>query len=290
MNRDLFLRPAAVAAALLLAFTSTVLAAQGEPTDGWKDTAEFSYVVTGGNSETQTLGFKNKLWRKWDRSGFELSAGGVRAESTTTAFTAFGTPGNFDVDEQSDTSLTAEAYYLRGRYDRTITERFFWFGSVGWDRNRFAGIDDRYQVAGGVGNIWADSDHLKFRTDYSLTYTKQDDVFDNPDFDDTFLGARFSWAYLHKFGTSTTYTNDFVVDENLDETSDFRADMINAVAVGINQRLALKVSLQAVYDNEPSLREVDLFDTPGGVKIGTVLVELDELDTIFTASLVVNFL
>ena len=49
---------------------------------------------------------------------------------------------------------TAENYYLRGRYDRNITERFFWYGGVGWDRNEFAGIKNRMTVFGGVGNLW----------------------------------------------------------------------------------------------------------------------------------------
>ena len=47
--------------------------------EGWKDSAELSYVVTSGNAETGTLGFKDKLWRKWERSGFELHPGALRS-------------------------------------------------------------------------------------------------------------------------------------------------------------------------------------------------------------------
>jgi len=264
--------------------------AQQKPEDkGWQDTAEFSYVVTGGNSQTQTLGFKNKLWREWERSGFELKASGVRAESTTITRAAFGTQNNFRVEKEEDTSLTAEAYTLNGRYDRKITETFFWFGQGGWERNRFAGLDNRYTAVAGVGNIWADTDRLKFRTDYSLTYTRQDDLVEDPNVSSTFLGARFSWDYMHKFGENTTYTNEFIVDENLDDTSDVRLDMTNGVAVAMSTHLALKVSLQLVYDNVPSLVEVDLFDTNGTPTGTKVLAELDELDSIFTSSLVINF-
>jgi len=262
--------------------------AQDADPNRWHDTAEFSFVATAGNSETQTLGFKNKLWRTWERSAFELNAGGVRAESTVTTRVAVGTPSSFDLDEDSTTDLTAEAYFLNGRYDRKITDRFFWFAGAGWDRNRFAGIQNRYTGFGGAGHIWFDREDLKFRTDYALTYTKQEDVIEVPGFDDSFLGARVSWSYLNKLAANTTYTNDLILDDNLEETSDFRANMINAVAVSINKRLALKVSLQWLYDNEPASVEVDLFDTTG-TKIGTVLAELDELDTIFTTSLVVNF-
>ena len=34
---------------------------------GWKDTAELSFVMTGGNTETSALGFKNKLWNRWNK-------------------------------------------------------------------------------------------------------------------------------------------------------------------------------------------------------------------------------
>ncbi len=292
MNRSTRFRGVAVTLlALALPWCGPAFAQEDKkPEDkGWQDTAELSYVLTSGNSDTKTLGFKNKLWREWERSSFELKAGGVRAESTTTEWIAFGVPSDYNVDKNETTDLTAEAYYLNGRYDHKITEAFFWFGQGGWERNRFAGLDNRYSAVGGVGNVWVDTDRLKFRTDYALSYTKQEDVVEDPNVSSTFLGARFSWAYLHKFGQNTTYTNDFVVDENLDDTSDVRLDMTNGVAVSMNSHLALKVALQLIYDNVPSLIKVDLFDAPGGTKTGTVLAELDELDSIFTTSLVINF-
>src|SRR3989442_6967668 len=196
------------------------------------DVAEFGYVATAGNSETATLGFKNPLGRKWDKASFELKSGGVRAQTTTTTRTAVGTgPSSFTVFEDKDTSLSAESYSLSGRCDRKVSERVFWFAGGGWNRNRFAGIQNRYEAAGGVGNLWVDSDRVKFRTDYALSYTKEDDVVQAPDIRDTFAGFRFSWKFQHKLGATTTYGNELVLDENLNDTTDLRGDMINSVAV-----------------------------------------------------------
>jgi len=277
------------AAAACISFTVAPAAAQGaaaEAEEGWKDTADFSFVATEGNSDTSTLGFKNKLWRKWDKNAFELNAAGVRSEATTNR-RAVGTAGNFDIEEDSE--LTAEAYLLNGRFDREVTERFFWFAGAGWDRNTFAGIQNRYAGLGGVGNIWVAKETVKFRTDYAISYTKQEDVVEVPDTDDSFLGLRISWAYWHKFGANTEYVNDLVVDENLEETDDWRVSMLNSVAVAMSERLALKVGLTFLYDHQPSFEELTLFDSTGTDTGTTVLVELDELDTIFTTSLVVNF-
>jgi len=264
------------------------------PPEKWFDTADFSFVYTAGNSQTSTLGFKNKLWRKWTSSRFEMNAGGVRQDSTTITYEAFGSsPSDFYVEKNEDSALKAEAYYVNGRYDQDLSEDWYWFAGGGWDRNTFAGIANRYTAFGGVGTIWINEPEIKFRTDYGLTFTKQNDVVVNPDSDDNFFGARFSWLYWHKFTESTIYGNDLVIDENLDETSDFRVDMTNWVSVSINKTLALKVSLQWLYDNRPSLVEVPLFDDtqlgPPFPRIGTVTTELESLDTIFTASLVVNF-
>jgi hypothetical protein len=283
-------RGTAAAAVLLLALVLPSAIAQDEPELGWSDQADLSLVITGGNSESETIGFKNKLERRWERALLEINAGGLRAESTTSDPIAIGSgPTSFSVDDQETTDKTAEAYFLNGRYNRKISDRFFWYAGAGWDRNRFAGIENRYVAEGGVGNVWYDTDKIKFHTNYGVTYTDQEDVIEDPTIDDSFAGVRFSWGYKHLLTETTTYTNELVIDGNLDESDDYRADMYNSIAVAMNSRLALKLGLRVLYDNLPALEAVPLFDTPGGTQLGTVLVELDDVDTIFTASLVVNF-
>ncbi len=266
--------------------------ARGDASSAWSDTAEFSYVVTAGNSETATVGFKNRLGRKWTKASFEMKAGGIRAESTTFRRFAVGTPASFNLTEISTRDVKAENYNLNGRFDYRITKRFFWFSGAGWERNEPSGIRNRYSGFGGVGNTWFDRDDLKFRTDYGGTYTRQEDVAEVPGVDDTFLGLRLSSTFERRFGETTAYGNDLTLDGNLDDTSDLRADMVNWVSVAMNRRLALKVSLQWLYDRQQSFEEVDLFAAPpmpGDVPTGRVPRELDSLDTIFTTSLVVNF-
>ena len=54
-------------------------------------------------------------------------------------------------------------------------------------------------------------------------------------------------------------------------------------------QMAAWVQAQQPHDNLPSLTEVPLFGLDGAPTGGTVLVPLDELDTLFNVSLVVNF-
>ena len=268
-------------AAITLLVTVPVFA-EDEKKTGWSSSAEAGVVMTSGNSETETFSFKDETTRSWGKSSFRIKAGAIRAE-TTTAPVAVGTPGSFFRPKATTTS--AELYYFEGRFDKKIHDKFFWFAGAGWDKNEPAGIDSRTTAFGGVGNIWRDDDKVKFRTDYALSYTDQEDVVPTASSVDSYAGLRASWAYKHQFTETTEYINDFVVDLGLDDSDNWRANMLNAVAVSINSKLALKFSLATLYNNKPPV-ELLVNPTPGGVNVE---FELDELDTIASAALVINF-
>jgi len=52
---------------------------------GWAEKAEFSYVLTSGNAETNTFSLKNVTRRSWTERSFELRLEGLRVlgEETT---------------------------------------------------------------------------------------------------------------------------------------------------------------------------------------------------------------
>ncbi len=277
-------------AALALVALARPGQAQEERELGWFDKAELTFVLTAGNAEASTLGLKNTLERIWERSRLRFEGGAIRTESSIKTRTATGPAvDDFQIVEDERSDVTAESYFLRGRYDRDITPRFFLFGGAGWDRNTFAGIDNRYSVVAGAGNNWIDTDRARFRTDYGLTYTIQDDVVEDPSAADKFAGWRVSYDYRRLLTATTEFLSGLIVDGNLDDTGDVRGDLTNSIAVSISQLLALKTSLQLLYDNQPSLVAVPL-EFPAGSPTGeTVFVELDELDSIFTVALVVTF-
>ncbi|MFQ5766848.1 MAG: YdiY family protein [Acidobacteriota bacterium] len=271
-------------------FQGGLLAAPPDP--GWADEAEFSLVMTSGNSEASTLGLKNSLVRRWATAALEIKAGGIRSETTATSRTALETPAGFLVLENRNTEISAENYYIKGRYDRDLSPRVFWFSGGAWERNRFAGIRNRYSLVAGLGNQWFDREDLQFRTDYSLTYTDEQDILELPGGSDNFAGARLAWDFLVHFGLNAAFANTFALNAHIGEKEDYRGDMTSSVSVSFTGKLALKVSLQWLYDNQPSFVDVPLFSMPpaaGGIQTGTVPLELERLDTLFTASLVIEF-
>jgi hypothetical protein len=255
---------------------------------GWQDKAELALVLVAGNSETSTFGFRNLLSRIWTDAELHFEVSGLRTETATITATPVGTSADdFVLQENSESALTAENYLVRGKYDRALRPRLFAFGTGGWDRNVFAGIENRYNAAGGIGNIWRDTEDFRFRTDYGVSVTHQIPTIGS---DVTFAGLRLSADLLRKLTPSTTLTHLTITEENLDDTDDFRLDSLTAVAVTMTERLALQVSLKFLFDNVPSFVEADLLSPITGLPVGILVpVQADKLDTLFNVALVVNF-
>lgn len=256
---------------------------------GWYWDAELTLVFTAGNSASSTVGAGAGVRRLWDATEFRLRAAGLRTESGTIARTAVGTADDFEVVEDTDRELTAESYFVRARLNRDLSERFFVYGGAGWERNTFAGFDARMSFVAGAGNSWVDTERMRFLTDYGLTYTIQEDVIDDPDTAGSFAGLRVSAEFFRQLTGTTGFLSELTVDENLSETDDLRADFTNSVHIEISEVLALRTSLQLLYDHLPSLTTVDL-EQPAGTPTGeTVEVPLDELDTRLSIALVASF-
>lgn len=261
------------------------LAAQDEREPGWYEQAELTLVLTAGNTQSSAFGLNNRLERLFPSSRLTFDAGGLRIESGTTERTAVGTPDDFVVAEETDTETTAENYFATLRFDRELSGRSYAYGSGGWVRNRFAGVDNRWTGAAGVGYRLIDGEHTTWTADLGATVTSEDPIAGETD---SFAGLRLTWDLGHRLTQTTRFTSKLVVDENLSETEDLRAEFDNAIAVDISDALALKTGLKLLFDNLPSLAEVDLFAAPGGPVTGTVLVPLDEVDTQLTVALVVT--
>jgi len=257
---------------------------------GWSDTAELTLVFTGGNAEASTFGLRNELLRKWDGANLSVEVGALRGESSRITRVATGSsPLSFQVSKESVSALTAENYYGRGRYDRNLSAGTFWYAGAGWERNTFAGFEHRYTSGGGVGNTWVDDETSTFRTAYGVSYTVQDDVAQTQGRDDTFAGVQLSYDYRRQVTATTEFTSVLVADENLEDTADFRGDLINAVAVNISSRLALKVSWQVLYDHLPAQIGLPLRLSSSAVTGDTVFTALDSVDQIVTFAVVARF-
>jgi len=272
----------------ILLLSVNVYSQDDEKKLGWFFEGKLAGLWTGGNSESFTIGLGATLKHIWTNSELRFDAGGMQTQSTLTTRTAVGTTESFEVNEQSKTEKTAEVIFARGRYDYNFTEHFYALGGIDWLRNRFAGIDSRTLVAAGVGNKWVDNNDVRFKTDYSFTYTFQSDVVENPFAKTNFPGVRFAYDFWYNLTASTDFESIFILDWNLDNTDDIRFDFYNALPIKISEVFTLKPSLQLLWRNEPSLTEIDLFAIDGTPAGSTVLTPLKNMDSLFSLTLVVS--
>lgn len=273
---------------MLAQITTAAASAQTEPERGWSFTGQLTSVWTEGNAESSTFGLASTLRHLAARSELKLEAGGIRTESSLKTRRAIGTTGAFAIEEEKVRRKTAEAMFTRARYDRTIAPGFLVFAGADALRNTFTGINSRVVASAGAGNVWSDTERFKFKTDYGVTYTVQEDVVDNPDVKSNFPGARISWDLRRLLTATTRFESVLISDFNLAETDDVRADLTNSVSVMVSSAISLKPSLQLLWRNRPALTEIPLFAADGTPTGLTVTGPLENTDVFFTLALVVT--
>ena len=291
---DLMTRLALSTLAAALAFAFVLLPSPGDAQEeekdtGWAFTTEFSLVTTNGNSESRTFGLAGTALKPWQRSALLFEAGGTRTTSSLITRTATGTTSDFSVNETKVTETVADILYARGRYDYDIAPKFQVFGGADWLRNKPAGTESRFLLSAGVGNAWARREKVKFRTDYGITYTIEDNVVDNPALKTEFAGARLSYDLVWKAAATTEFISNFILDLNLDNTDDVRISFLNSLPIAVSNVLLFTPSYQILWRNKPNLTTVDLVDSSGTPTGDQVAVPLDEFDTFFSLALVLKY-
>ncbi len=262
------------------------LPAAAQDAFSWDNATEFSYVATAGNASSNTLGLKSTLTGTGSGGTFKLEVGGIRASSNFTTRSAVGTSDDFVVNEETRTEQSAANYYARSRYDRSLGAAFG-FGGGGWERNTFSGVNHRFSFVAGAGKSWVEGDAGLFKTDLGVTYTIQRDVVPDPSSNDEFVGLRATIEGSRALTSTTELASTLVLDENLNNTDNFRSDWIVSIAVVLTEGLAFKTSYQMLFNNDPPLTGVPLLDV-NDVPMGQVLIPSQKVDSFLTLSLVIQ--
>src|SRR5947207_1327325 len=128
----------------------TAAASTASPPPPHEGSAEFAFVGTTGNSSTESIGLGGELI---DRPGpWELSA--------KVAY----------VRNESESELKAESISLTTKAARALTMRLATFGRYVYLHDRFAGIEGRNGVEGGLAYVLVDAAPHKLTVDGGVGY------------------------------------------------------------------------------------------------------------------------
>jgi hypothetical protein len=336
MERALPFSTLACAACLLVFLCSSGATEAHEPETpketelGWVNMTDLGLTVTDGNSEAETLRLNNLLRWRSERASFRLRLDGLvsdtaddRLRTVDPGFTwepGAGPPPEatttlVDPDKEPD----LERYYAEARYERSTSRspRFTpgtlsWHAGLSWERDIDAGLVGRTVLFAGVGHVFWNREDLRFENTYSLSYTDRDERVVDPDKEEQFTGLRYHWLYENHWGRFVIYRNDWSVNVQLSDFSDYSSSMTQSISLPMSERLSLRVSLQWLFNSRPALEDIDVvaevvlvdpdgipgsddefFETvdSGGIliELGTVPERKESLDTVFTTSLTIRF-
>jgi putative salt-induced outer membrane protein YdiY len=255
----------------------TEAAEEAEDPKRWSNEAEFSYVKTGGNSSASTLALSNRFAYNFTYAELLVGFGFLRASSATTTLSNVGG----EVVEDTITTTGAERYEVTASYRQNTLGNLFWYGGGGWFRNKFSGINSRFNVGGGGGYRFVESDTSLFVGELGLGITGESLTVGTSE---TFVDLRAAIEGRFKLTDSTDF--DILVEafDNVQNTRNLRVKLDTAVTVAMSGTLALRVGYLLDYRNEPVVQVIDVNpDEPPAT------YTFSKTDSTLSVSLVVKF-
>jgi putative salt-induced outer membrane protein YdiY len=272
----------ALVAALAMTGTAYAQESEEEKPKNWSNKTDLGIASTTGNSENTNVAFANNYEHTWTRSVLNFDLAAIRNETTTRTVSNPGT-GSLVINETSD--VTAETYAAALGYRREITGRLYWFVDGSWFRNTPAGIDDRLRAGAGIGYGFIDGEKHKLRGEVGLNYTDESQT-SGVSLD--FTGGRAMLDYSFQITDSATLESAATYFGDFDDSDNWQANWITSLTMSMTKTVAMKFGYTMIYDNQPAIVLVapDPTAPPGSLPLP---FEADTTDTIFTASVVLNF-
>lgn len=250
-----------------------------------------NFSFSSGNSESANLGLDAEAGGGVGRFRLSIDGGAFRAGVADAGRVAVGEPDDFVVRRESAASTSANRAHFRVRLAGAEEREVGGFAAAGWERDLPAGVRGRYDLTAGVGRTLGGGSPgglPAVALSAGLSLVRQRDlILDEDTADDTLalrLDAR-SAGRLRAFDLSL----DAATVWNLRERGDLRLDATGAAEVPITARLALRASLQTLFDARPALERIPLAPAAGAEPAGEVSARRARLDSILLASLAVRW-
>ena len=211
-----------------------MLSAQSSPAVVTKVTADVGYVQTGGNTNLTTLNVGERFTQQRGRLSLLQQL-------------------NVVYSEQRDT-VKANQLRVATRGDYRIDQIMSVFFAVTFDRNRFAGIQRRFDEQVGVqARLFAGRrDTLRIEGGGNVTQEVRLDGIQR-----NFPSARAAGSWRHAFNRTSYFHQTAEFIPNMRDSDDWRLNTESTVVAPVSSKVGLKVSYVVRYDNLPAAGFVD---------------------------------
>lgn len=201
--------------------------------------AELGYVMTNGNTKTQSLTAKAKGAKEYDVWRHNVSAEALNASSRDMA--------------SGQTNRTAEKYAAQYKADYKLSEHGYVFGLVNYEDDRFSGYDYRSKGLFGYGRDLHKTDTLLVNAE--LAAGMRQSKLDNGDSDDEAI-ARILGHVNWKVSDTSVFDEELTIEPGEEQTI---YKSITGLKVKINTSLAMKATytIKHTTDVPVGVRETD---------------------------------
>jgi len=167
----------------------------------------------------------------------------------------------------------AEVYYSHLKYDRKILPCSYILGFLRYERNKLAGYNYRLAFSLGGGGTWVQTESVDLSTEVALGWNNENSTtrvevnLNNSSslWKETIRSSFVSSLLIGKVSIKISENSKIVHQEtvflNTEEVKDFRINSVSSIYSSINSRLALKTSVQIIYQNLPveGYKNTDMF-------------------------------
>jgi len=214
----------------------------------------FSLVLTKGNSESFSYSFDTEQNLHLNKNRFNLKAQFIKA--------------------RAEGEKTSELYYSHLKYDRELNKKLYLLGLVRYEQNKLSGNNYRLALSGGGGVVWVDQEKLHFYSEMALGWSNENKTSrvdlkkvngSLADMEKAVSTAFLSSIIANKLTYNISKSAQLMFQEtifiNMEDTKDFRLNTYSALSTAINSRLALKTSIQILFENQPvpGYKHTDVF-------------------------------
>ena len=199
-----------------------------EPPPTWDVSSELSLVATSGNTSTRSIGLGGNLTHRKHRR-------------TSGASIAFFT-------NQVDGITEAESVAARIRHGIQVRDRLQIFGEGSYGRDRFAGLDDRVVVTGGVSYEASLRRSHAITADGGFGFTSEDRL-DGRDL--RYATATGAVRYVWEMKPAADFTQEIRLNADLQSVANWHGTTATAVTVTLSRVVSLRFSHSLEYRNAP---------------------------------------
>jgi putative salt-induced outer membrane protein len=182
-------------------------------------TAEFAFVGTTGNSSTDSIGLGGAFIYRPDSWTVATKAAYVRNEAAS--------------------DLKAQSLALSFNASHALGPRLSSFGRYGYLRDRFAGIEQRHTLEGGVAYLLADAAPQTLIVDAALGYAHEEQALGLARSNGILTAGA---VYTVKISATSDFSDEGRMVFSLADSSDWRVANVASLGAKVTTRVSLRLS------------------------------------------------